>query len=144
MYNPYQFLQAGLLGFEDPYANRQQPQGLFGMQPTNPMGTPVDVPIRSPQMVEAVAPIAMEPYGMTLDEGTQAGFKKMIGNMKSGDPEYVGQFEPKDNYISAPNFRSNEMPSTYQNPSMNMNPQSAMGEEDERRNFKRRMLGISR
>ncbi len=95
-------------------------------------------------MVEAVAPIAMEPYGMTLDESTQAGLKKMIGNMKSGDPEYVGQFEPKDNYISTPNFRSNETPSTYQNPSMNMNPQSAMGEEDERRNFKRRMLGISR
>jgi len=143
MYNPYQFLQAGLLGFEDPYANRQQPQGLFG-QPINPMGTPVEVPMRAPQMVEAVDPIAMEPYGMTLDESTQAGFKKMIGNMKSGDPEYVGQFEPKDNYISTPNFRSNEMQSAYQNPSMNMNPQSAMGEEDERRNFKRRMLGISR
>ena len=143
MYNPYQFLQAGLLGFEDPYANRQQPQGLFG-QPINQMGNPVDVPMRSPRMIEAVAPIAMEPYGMTLDESTQAGLKKMIDNMKSGDPEYVGQFEPKNNYISSPNFRSNETPSTYQNPSMNMNPQSAMGEEDERRNFKRRMLGISR
>jgi hypothetical protein len=143
MYNPYQFLQAGLLGFEDPYANRQQPQGLFS-QPINQMGNPVDVPMRSPRMIEAVAPIAMEPYGMTLDESTQAGLKKMIDNMKSGDPEYVGQFEPKDNYINTPNFRSNEMPSTYQTPSMNMNPQSAMGEEDERRNFKRRMLGISR
>ena len=143
MYNPYQFLQAGLLGFEDPYANRQQPQGLFG-QPINQMGNPVDVPMRSPRMIEAVAPIAMEPYGMTLDESTQAGLKKMIDNMKSGDPEYVGQFEPKNNYISSPNFRSNETPSTYQNPSMNMNPQSAMGDEDERRNFKRRMLGIAK
>lgn len=139
MYNPYQFLPQGLLGFQDPYADRQQQYyGLMNMPQQ-------EAPIRAPQFVHQVNPIAMQPFGQTLDENAQAGLKKMIGNMKSGDPEYVGQFEPKDNYIPTTDYRTNETPSTYQTPYMDMSPQSAMGsKEEDEKSFRRRMLGLTR
>lgn len=125
-YNPYGYLPQGILGFDDIYMRmlqnspqfvpQQQPQGILNQN------------FSAPTMLEPnLAPVAMQEFGMTIDQDAKKKGKDFLKDLFSGrKSNEAGQFDKDENYIKTdPGFRANEQTPGQRGP-VGFSPENSM------------------